>query len=212
VGSITADISRVTRFESSGFEAPTGDGETLGASFRVGTSLGNRWGVEFELARGAELETESSLSPRILASDLLFTFTPGGTSVPSPTQLAPIALNYRLRTRQQHLTLGTVAWVRQSVGRNTDLVYFAGAAFVRSRFEQNTSFGLGAGLPAGLILPFPQTTELTRYGVGPLAGFEARIGLTDRVRLVPGIRLQTLDTDTGGGWLLRPGVGLGWFF
>jgi hypothetical protein len=37
---------------------------------------------------------------------------------------------------------------------------------------------------------------------------EARIGLTSRLRLVPGIRVQGL----GDGWLLRPYVGLGWFF
>ena len=110
------------------------------------------------------------------------------------------------------MTLGTVAWVRQSVGSNADLVYFAGMAFMRSRYEQTTSFGRTAAVPASLIVPFPQTTELTRYGVGPLVGMEARIGLTDRLWLEPGIRLQTLDTDMGGGWLLRPGVGLGWFF
>lgn len=209
VGSIGADIFRVSRFESSGFDAPSPDGETLSGALRVGTSLDNRWGVELEFARGAEIETESSLFPRILQADTRFTFTSGA---PSVQQLSPIVLNYMLRTRQRHMTFGTTAWVRQSVGDDAALVYFGGVAFVRSNYEQDTSFAFPAAAPAGVILPFPQTTEMTRYGVGPLVGMEARIELTDRVRLVPGIRLQTVDSDLGSGWLLRPGVGLGWFF
>src|SRR5262245_42242713 len=75
VGSIGADISRVTRFESTGFEQPTGDGETLAGALRVGSSLADRWGVELEFARGSEIETESGLSPRILQAGTGFTFT-----------------------------------------------------------------------------------------------------------------------------------------
>jgi hypothetical protein len=39
-------------------------------------------------------------------------------------------------------------------------------------------------------------------------GFEACIGLTEHVNLVPGVRLHGLEN----GWLLRPAVGLEWEF
>jgi hypothetical protein len=41
---------------------------------------------------------------------------------------------------------------------------------------------------------------------------EARVRLTEHVRLVPSLRLQGLNGQTGNGWLLRAGMGLGWSF
>jgi len=46
------------------------------------------------------------------------------------------------------------------------------------------------------------------YSARPMAGFEARIGLTDHVQLVPGVRMHGIQ----GGWLIRPSVGLSWKF
>ena len=52
-----------------------------------------------------------------------------------------------------------------------------------------------------------RTTTIS-YGTRPLAGVEARIRFTSHVSLIPGVRLQGI----ADGWLLRPYVGLGWFF
>jgi hypothetical protein len=64
-----------------------------------------------------------------------------------------------------------------------------------------------------LFAPVPPPNSAFRsttisYGTRPLAGVEARIGFTSHVRLIPGVRLQGITE----GWLLRPYVGLGWFF
>lgn len=183
----------------------------MGGALRVGTSLGDRWGVELEFARGATLENESTGGPRILpafpAGILTFSSsTPGGIS-----PAAPIVLNFRQRLAQRHQTLGAVAWIRQPVGSRVDLVYLGGVGFWRTAREQEFSFA-GPLSPAIAIVPRSQVTRTTSYGAGPLAGIEARIGLTEHVHLVPGIRLHGVGDVEGTGWLLRAGVGLGWFF
>lgn len=58
-----------------------------------------------------------------------------------------------------------------------------------------------------MILP-PLRDRVVSYATGPLVGFEARVSLTDHVQFVPGVRIQSVS----GGWLIRPGVGLGWAF
>ena len=41
-----------------------------------------------------------------------------------------------------------------------------------------------------------------------MVGVEGRVGLSDHVRVVPGLRLLA----AGGGWTIRPAVGLAWEF
>jgi hypothetical protein len=53
---------------------------------------------------------------------------------------------------------------------------------------------------------------VTEYGVGPVAGIEARIRMTEHVRLVPGVRIHGLGGPISEGWLVRPSVGLSWAF
>jgi hypothetical protein len=78
--------------------------------------------------------------------------------------------------------------------------------FYRATYESQSRFDI---LPAGITIPIvlPSIKTVT-YGVRPLAGFEARIKLTDQVDLVPGVRLHGLESA----WLLRPAVGLAWNF
>jgi hypothetical protein len=61
------------------------------------------------------------------------------------------------------------------------------------------------GIP--IVFP-PAVTNATTYDVGPFAGMEGRIGLTEHTHLVAGVRLHGIS----GGWLFRPSVGLGWNF
>lgn len=211
VGSIGAEVSRMSRVESGGFELPGGDGEALGGSLRVGTPLGDRWGLELEFARAADVEDETRIGPRILPAPpiTLTGFTVSG-GFPGGPGAAPISLNSTLRMRRSNPTLGASAWILQRVSDSIDLAYVGGLAFTRSTTEQETSFSI-TPLLVGYVVA-PQMTRTTQYDVGPVVGMEAHIGLTDHVRLVPGIRLQTLSSQSGSGWLLRPGVGLGWFF
>ena len=58
----------------------------------------------------------------------------------------------------------------------------------------------------------PNFTRPITYTVGPVAGMDARIGLTDRVQLVPGVRLQTPGGGGNQRWLVRTSAGLTWQF
>jgi hypothetical protein len=130
-----------------------------------------------------------------------FTFSSGSTSV------IPIRF-VQSDIRQSHSDFDAVIWGRQAVGARVDLVYLGGVVFSRERTEITQNFptilGLFAPLPPNST--FRSTT--ISYGTRPLAGVEARIGFTSHVRLIPGVRLQGI----ADGWLLRPYVGLGWFF
>jgi hypothetical protein len=154
---------------------------------------------------------EGKRSQRIQAvSAFTFTSATGSVTSAGASTIAPIALRYSLRVRERNPTVSTVAWIRQRAGNNVDLVYVGGAAFTRSTSEQETSFGLSPLLPG--FAPSSQLVRTTLYSVGPLVGMEARIGLTEHVRLVPSVRLQGLSGAQGNGWLVRAGVGMGWFF
>ena len=215
VGSFGMDVSRLGVVETGGLDAPGRDGEVMSGALRVGTSLGDRWGVELEFARGASLDAELSFAPRPF-----ITTAPGGitftSASPTPAPIGfPIALNFRQRLEQHHQTLATLAWIRQDAGDRIALVYLGGIGFWRTSRELETTFNFGQlsvlpGIP--VFMPPSQTTRATTYGVDPVVGVEAHVGLTDHVRLVPGLRLQGIGDPTGSGWLLRAGVGLGWFF
>jgi hypothetical protein len=92
------------------------------------------------------------------------------------------------------------------VSARVSLVYLGGVGFVRSQHEFSASYSplLGA---SPIVFP-PYASETVHYEAGPVAGFEARLALTDRAQLVPGIRLHAID-DT---WLVRPSVGINWIF
>ena len=94
------------------------------------------------------------------------------------------------------------------VGGTVDLVYLGGVAFSRERTEISQNFPTILGLIAPLPPPSAFRSTTISYGTRPLAGVEARIRFTSHVRLIPGVRLQGITE----GWLLRPYVGLGWFF
>jgi hypothetical protein len=130
---------------------------------------------------------------------------PGGVA-----QLFPQPVFYRLRSTQRHTTLSTTAWLKQDLSRRVALVYLAGMGFYRATYESESRFEILPALPAGITLPmiFPTQTKTVTYGVRPLAGLEARVGLTEHVALVPGVRLHGLENS----WLLRPAVGLEWQF
>ena len=208
---LVGDVLRSTHTESTVGQDNSTDGEAIGFALRVGTSLGSRWGIELEFARPGEIETEFSglvpLAAGIDTAALLQTsrVVPPGVTLP---QIFPPILPYRVLSTQRNSTLSTSVWFNQSLSSRVSLVYLAGMGFNRATYETDSRFEILSAIstvPAG----FPSlTTKTVTYSVRPLAGFEARIKLTDHADLVPGIRLHGLENA----WLLRPAVGLAWNF
>jgi len=210
---LVGDVLRSTHTESAvGLDNST-DGEAIGFALRVGTPLGSRWGIELEFVRPGEIESEFSGSIPLASIDAVAVaqisrVVPPGITLPP---IFPPILPYSLRSTQRHSTLSTSVWFNQSVSSRVSLVYLAGMGFYRATYESESSFEIFPALPTISTVPagFPfLTTKTVNYGVRPLAGFEARIKLTEHADLVPGIRLHGLESA----WLLRPAVGLAWNF
>jgi hypothetical protein len=213
---VVGDVLLNTHSETSlGRDVPSG-GEAVGFALRVGTPLGSRWGVELEFTRAGEIETEFDGAIPLASRATSITWSsvsPGSDAALVSLLQRPVS--YSLRASQRHSTLSTTLWMNQELSERVSLVYLAGMAFNRSTFESESRFEIlplppGFPLPPGITIPgiLPTTTKTVMYGVRPLAGIEGRIGLTEQVDLVPGLRLHGIDN----GWLLRPAVGLAWNF
>jgi hypothetical protein len=204
-GAIGADISRFSHAESNGAPTPSNDSEVLSGSLRVGTSVGSNWGVELEFVRSGRSHSQSPIFYPLAQAGTTtiaagaFTFTNG------PNISIPIPFEYRSDVTQRHESFDAVVWARQPVGGSVDLVYLGGVAFSRDRSDTTQTFTPGIRT---IVPPAPFRSTFIEYATRPLVGMEARIGLTSRLRLMPGLRVQGL----GEGWLLRPYIGLGWFF
>jgi hypothetical protein len=197
---VGADIFRPGGVEGIGVDAPRG-GEAVAWSLRLGTAVTDRWGVEVGFTRPAEIEGEiRQVYPLLAAAGLS-----GLAQVPG----AALSFSPTVRTSRRNTTLDAIAWVAQRVGSRVDLIYLGGVAFNRTIEEVDFSLA-----PRGGILPIiaPTSTRTTTYGAGPVAGLEARLTLTTRAFLIPGIRLHGTSSQAGGGWLVRPSVALGWRF
>jgi hypothetical protein len=201
----TALVGDVARFSHSSFDGRLGEssgGEAIGFALRLGIGVGAAWGVEAEFARPSELT--STASPPVLAA-LGYPELVGRLGLIDPGGLTGLGIS--IDTRQRNTTLSTVAWVRQDLTNRAALVYLGGLSFVRAAHVTEYSFSFVRALP-GLLLPAADRVEFIAYGVRPVVGIEARIGLTDHLELVPGVRLTGLES----GWLVRPAVGLSWGF
>ena len=193
------DVSRFNSVEAAGFNDVTAGGETTAFSLRLGTAVGQQWGVELGFTRPSKLERQSNRGFPIPL--LANASAPVGIGVAIPVFEATTSVERR------NTTLETVAWVAQPVGSRVDLVYLGGIAF--NRIVEDISFQFTRRI-VGIVVP--NSTRTITYDVGPVAGIEARIALTDHVRLVPGVRLQSLGGNAAQGWLLRPSAGLAWQF
>ena len=204
------DVARYDHVEFPGSGDFDASGEAVAFSLSLGTPIGQNWGVELGFVYPSEIERENNQGfpiPLLAAASLAgigagIAVPPGGAHLTGP------GFEASTEVERRNMTLDTVAWFAQSVGSRVDLVYLGGVAFNRVVEEVTFQFNRR---PAGLIVP--TSTRTVSYDVAPVVGMEARIGLTDHVRLVPGIRLQGVGgTSTQGGWLLRPSAGLAWQF
>jgi len=206
-GAIGADVSRFSHATSNLYASPSNDAEVLSGALRVGTSVGSNWGVELEFVRAGRSHTEGPVvSPLLQAGSVSATITqllPPGV-VPGTIPI-PVPFEYRSDVTRRHASVDAVAFVRQTAGSMVDLVYLGGLAFSRERADVAQSV-----VPVFRTIASPATFRSTfiQYDTRPLVGMEARIRFTSRIRLIPGFRLQGLSE----GWLMRPYVGLGWFF
>ena len=203
-GAVGVDVSRFDTVEAAGVPDFTAGGEAAAWSLRLGTAIGQRWGVELAFTRPSDVERESQQGyPIPLAVGAAS--TQAGLAV--PTGIVFPVFESRIRFQRRNTTLDTVAWVAQRAGSRVDLVYLAGIAFTRIVEDVDFEF---TRHPIGIVLP--SSTRTIVYGVGPVAGVEARVGLTDHVMLVPGVRLHGIGGNAGHGWLLRAATGLAWRF
>jgi hypothetical protein len=178
---------------------------------RVGTTIGPSWGVELEFVHSGRSHEQVTPLVSPLATSTI-TGTPaitlqGFTFTSASANVIPVRF-VQSDVRQSHSDLDALIWARQGVGGSIDLVYLGGVAFSRQRTEITQNFPTILGLFAPLPPASAFRSTTISYGTRPLAGVEARIGFTSHVRLIPGVRLQGI----ADGWLLRPYVGLGWFF
>ena len=195
---LTGEIVRTTQVDS-GAGDTSGSGEAMGFALRVGTSLGSNWGVELEYARPSVIKSRDELFYALPAS--LLEGALGGIPEVVPSIYPPIfPIPLAIETRDRYSAVSAVLWANQSVSDRVALVYLGGVAF--SRFERE--YGYASNAPS---IPFP-VSRTTRYSAHPVVGFESWIGLTDRVTLMPGIRLRAVQD----GWSIRPAVGIGWSF
>jgi hypothetical protein len=204
-GAIGADVSRSSHSDSSFYSSPSNGAEVPSGALRVGTSITGIWGVELEYVRAGRSSEETPIfSPLAQTGSIsvnLAQLLPGlapGIPIPFP-------FDYRSEVRRRHTSMNAVAWARQPVGGAVDLVYLAGIAFTRERSDVTQNI---IPVPRAIVPPTPTRSTFTEYATRPLVGMEARIGLTPRLRLIPGLRVQGL----GDGWLVRPNVAVGWFF
>jgi hypothetical protein len=198
---VGADLARSYESTSGAFTSSNGNGEVVNWGLRVGTAISSQFGVELEFVRPGEIEIANG--PIIYAAatlpDLAALGLPSTAIFPSPD----------VRSRQRNSTWNTSAWVRKSLTASADLVFLGGVGFSRVVQEIDYRF---VGSPLAQGLPRTTSTRTTSYGVGPLVGAEARIHLTDHVLVTPGLRVQSLGNNAGGGLVIRPSAALAWSF
>lgn len=208
-GALTGDLVRFSRSESEGGRDLTDGGEALGFALRAGTPLGAGWGVDVEFARPGTIDREAGpdviplpfRDPRVLAGT-------GGLTVSDLGLLIYPPIPFIDRASQRTTTFSAGLWARQALSARAALVYSGGIGFHRTWREHEFGYGIERLANAPLILPRRLRTETTVYSTRPYAGIEARLKMTDRLELVPGVRLHGLED----GLLVRPAVGLAWTF
>jgi hypothetical protein len=203
--SLFGDIIRVSGSSYGNF---SGNGETFGGALRAGMPLGSQWGVELEFARSGEIDAspEYQILPAGVEGFIgsgSFDFSPDGQVIfPIP----------QITSERQLSTIMTALWWNHEISDRISLAYLGGVSFTRTALNFRVSYDNFPLFPLGGV-PFPLPrpvieSESVAYDADVAVGLEGRIGMTEHLRLIPGVRLQT----AAGGWAFRPGVGLQWLF
>jgi len=199
-GALNADMVRTGSVDD--MDA-SGTGDALSFSLRLGGAITRNFGAEFDFTRPGEIETDQTPDIGILG-DLNF------VAAAEDPLLASISsariIGYRIHTTTRTTTMTAALWGRQELAPRVSLVYLGGIAFARNEVKLSSSFDY---IPLVAAL-YPRTLETRTigYGTGPMAGVEARIGLSEHAQITPGVRMLSV----AGGWTIRPGVALAWQF
>jgi len=180
------------------------DGTTPAVGVRVGTTLGERWGLDLEAEYAGEIKgTPETVFPLSSTGALSF---PTGVSL-----FTDLSLPSRFERRTRFSTLSTHAWIRQRPFSRVDLVYLGGVALVRTQETSRIgSYQLpGAVFPGApsVIIPGYESTS-TWYDAAPSLGLDAPVHVTAHLRIVPGVRLLAFRNLL----LARPSIGAHWQF
>ena len=191
-GAAGVDTTLVNDFDS-GFFTPADRGGTVPTfAARLGIALGERWGVELEAAHSLTLEHDADGNP-------------GGIGPAVITNIGVIDVpEFSSQSERQLTSVNAVGWFRHPIGARVELAFLAGASFARASDEEQFGFQLQTFPP----IVREQSASVVTYSVGPLVGAEAWIAFGDHVRVVPGIRLNSIS----GGWSVRSTAGLAWVF
>lgn len=198
-------IGDVIRVSGPDYGTGSANGETFGGALRAGVPLGAQWGVEAEFARTGKIDAD----PGVYLAREGFTIT----SIEGPAIFPNIFPTPRYSIERQLSTISAALWWNHELNDRFSLAYLGGVAFTRADTEVEIGYDFPVPLPGGGVpLPLPRPisvrSESVSYDADVVVGFEGRIGMTEHLRLVPGIRMQTAV----GGWAIRPGVGLQWMF
>jgi hypothetical protein len=204
---LVGDVVRLDQYDSR--SGDSGSGEAFGFALRLGTPVGARWGVELEFVRPGEMTSDQTpeFLPYVTAPNVRTSLPtlPNGAEVLVYDPLTLPAYSYRFRSTQRRTTVSAALWARQEISPRFSLAYLGGVAFGRTNSEVEISYLFARPT----ILPIPPVfSESIAYDVRPMVGVEGRIRMGGKVDLVPGLRLH----GVGGGWLIRPAVGLSWAF
>lgn len=196
--SLVGELLRRDSVEGGGLAGVDTAGEALGFSLRLGVPVGADWGVEAEFVRSGQIESA---------------FPNGPVPLFLQSSLPVGPFSYRFESAERHTSFLATAWARRHLSTRTSLVFHGGLAINRHWQASDLSFVIAqpaGGRPVSTIFPIPQPTrtESISYSARPVVGVEARVGMTERVALVPSFRVQGMS----GGVLMRPSVGLAWTF
>jgi hypothetical protein len=161
------------------------DGEALGGSVTLGTSLTPRWDLEV----GADI-------PRSTTDVHTRSVT---------IQRSTIAL--QSRTRNRPITMTALIRFRGTPHGRVQVGYLAGLSVLRLQRDFDTE--APANTPDSLI---PSPHESVDYGAAPTAGIDARITITRHVSLVPAVCVLPFSSQDVSGVLVRPRVAIRWAF
>jgi opacity protein-like surface antigen len=167
------------------------DGEAIGFNVRLGRAITDRWGVELELARTGDFTSRTGFAiPALRPERLDLTIAP-----------------FDYETERSQTMVAALAFVRQELGERVEFSYFGGVSFNRVKAVQEFT-GPRILIYPPIVIP---DIETIFYNVGPSVGFESAFKF-GAAAVTAGIRLQTADAPAGGGWLVRPNVGMRWTF
>ncbi len=208
---LVGDIVRLDQYDS--LTRDSGNGEAFGFGLRLGTPIGTKWGAEVEFVRPGEITSDQTpdILPLLTNTPEIARVLPSVPGLPTFDYYDPLtfpAYSYRFRSTQRRTTVSTALWVRQEISPRFSLAYLGGVAFGRTNNEVEITYLISR--PSILPIPpiAPTLTESITYDVQPMVGVEGRMRMGGKVDLVPGLRLQ----GAGGGWVIRPAVGLSWTF